>query len=120
MNSVPRFFNRFRTLFHREQRERDLRAGGVAPDAAHRAAVRELGNGAKLKQQSHEVILFRLEAVWHDLRFSTRQLERNPGFTTTAILMLALGIGSSVAIFAFADAALIKPLPYQSSDALLT
>src|SRR5271168_5350187 len=47
-----------------------------------------------------------------DLRFAFRQFKKNPGFTLTAILMLTIGIGASVAIFAFVDAALIKPLPY--------
>ena len=48
-----------------------------------------------------------------------RQLRRSPGFTVTAILMLALGIGASMAIFAFVDAALIKPLPYRDPNRLV-
>jgi macrolide transport system ATP-binding/permease protein len=54
-----------------------------------------------------------------DLRFTLRQLRKNPGFTSTAILMLALGICASVAIFAFVDAALLKPLPYRDPSRLL-
>ena len=54
-----------------------------------------------------------------DLRFALRQLKKNPGFGATAILMLALGIGASVAIFAFVDAALIKPLPYAEPNRLV-
>src|SRR5271154_3037947 len=54
-----------------------------------------------------------------DLRFAFRQFRKNPGFSLTAILMLALGIGASVAIFAFVDAALIKPLPYADSTRLV-
>ncbi len=47
-----------------------------------------------------------------DARFAIRQLRKNPGFACTSILILALGICASVAIFGFVDAALIKPLPY--------
>jgi macrolide transport system ATP-binding/permease protein len=54
-----------------------------------------------------------------DLRFAFRQFRKNPGFSLTAILMLALGIGASVAIFGFVDAALIKPLPYADSTRLV-
>jgi predicted permease len=55
----------------------------------------------------------------HDLRFAWRQLGKNPGFTATAILMLALGLCASVSIFAFVDAALIKPLPYRDAPRLV-
>lgn len=55
----------------------------------------------------------------NDLRFAFRQLRKNPGFTSTAVLMLALGMCASLAIFAFVDAALIKPLPYQNPSGLV-
>ena len=61
---------------------------------------------------------FRMESIVHDLRFALRQLRKNPGFTLTAIVTLALGICASVAIFAFVDAALIKPLPYPNPSRL--
>jgi macrolide transport system ATP-binding/permease protein len=105
--------------FHREQKERELREAGVAPEAAHHEAMREFGNPTRLKEQSYEVMGFRFETVWQDLHFALRQLRRSLGFTLTAILMLALGIGASVAIFAFVDAALIKPLPYKDPTRLV-
>jgi macrolide transport system ATP-binding/permease protein len=55
-----------------------------------------------------------LENFVQDTRFALRQLRKSPGFAATAIIMLAAGICASVAIFAFVDAALLKPLPYQS------
>ena len=55
----------------------------------------------------------------YDIRFAVRQLRKSPEFTITAVLMLALGIASSLAIFGFVDAALIKPLPYQNPKRLL-
>jgi len=100
--------------FHREQAERELISGGVPVEVARYAAKQQFGNATRLKERSHEVIGFSVETVMQDLRFAIRQLRRNPGFATTAILILALGIGASVAIFAFVDAALIKPLPYSN------
>ena len=54
-----------------------------------------------------------------DARFAIRQLRKNPGFACTSILILALGICASVAIFGFVDAALIKPLPYADPTRLV-
>jgi macrolide transport system ATP-binding/permease protein len=134
MDSIARFFKKIGMLlrrekfnseleeemsFHREQKEKELRDSGVAPEAAHYVAAREFGNPTRLKEQSYEVVGFRAETVWQDLQFAVRQLRRSPGFTLTAVLMLALGIGASVAIFAFVDAALIKPLPYQDPTRLV-
>jgi predicted permease len=53
-----------------------------------------------------------------DFRYALRQLRKNPGFAFTSILILALGICASVAIFGFVDAALLKPLPYPNSGRL--
>lgn len=63
------------------------------------------------------VILF--DNVLQDARFTIRQLRKSPGFTCTAIFTLALGMCASVAIFAFVDAALIKPLPYPNPARLV-
>jgi predicted permease len=105
--------------FHREQAVKDLIANGMTPQEARFAAAREFGNATRLKEQSHEVVGFGFETVVQDLRFSVRQLRKNPGFAATAILILALGMGASVAIFAFVDAALIKPLPYANPRRLV-
>jgi macrolide transport system ATP-binding/permease protein len=61
-----------------------------------------------------------IENTLQDLRFALRQLRKNPGFTATAIFILALGTCASVAIFAFVDAALLKPLPYRDPSRLVT
>src|SRR5580704_2455410 len=105
--------------FHREQKEREMRESGVGAEAAHRAATREFGNATRLKERSYEVMGFRFETIFQDLHFALRQLRCSPGFTLTAILMLALGIGASVAIFGFVDAALIRPLPYHDPTRLV-
>jgi macrolide transport system ATP-binding/permease protein len=54
-----------------------------------------------------------------DVRYALRQLRSNPGFATVSILVLALGMCASIAIFGFVDAALLKPLPYGDPDRLL-
>ena len=60
-----------------------------------------------------------MNGLFQDFRYSLRQLRKSPGFAATAILVLALGMSASVAIFAFVDAALIKPLPYANPDRLV-
>ena len=60
-----------------------------------------------------------MESFVQDLRFAIRQLQKSPGFAYTAICMVALGICANVAIFAFVDAALIKPLPYRDPSRLV-
>src|SRR5215469_17688379 len=116
--------NRFRNeldeeiAFHREQVEKEFIATGMSPERARSAAGRQLGNATLVKEQSHGEVGFTFESVLQDIRFALRQLRNNPGFALTAILILALGVASSVAIFAFVDAALIKPLPYMQSSRL--
>lgn len=60
-----------------------------------------------------------LETILRDLRFALRQLRRKPAFALTAVAVFALAIAGSTAIFAFVDAALVKPLPYRDPSRLL-
>lgn len=105
--------------FHREQAEKELLAQGMSPAAARTAAARQFGNVASLRETSHDVIAFRGETILQDIRFALRQLRKNPSFTLTAMLVLALGIGASVAIFGFVDSALLEPLPYANPTRLM-
>jgi macrolide transport system ATP-binding/permease protein len=105
--------------FHREQREKELRAEGMSAESAHYGAIQEFGNELQLKEQSREIVGFWFETVLQDFRFALRQLRKNPGFTGTAICVFAFGVCASVAIFAFVDAALIKPLPYANPNRLV-
>ncbi|HMI52171.1 MAG TPA: ABC transporter permease [Candidatus Saccharimonadales bacterium] len=105
--------------WHRDQKSQDLQSAGTSPDDAHHAARREFGNDLHLREQSQDVFSFWFETTLQDFRFALRQLRKNPGFALTAILMLALGLSVSVAIFAFVDGALLKPIPFKDPQQLL-
>ncbi len=105
---------------HIELEADDLEREGLSQGAARQKAKSEFGSVSMARERFY----LRGRAVWldslvRDARFAVRQLLKNPGFTVTAILVMALGIGASVAIFAFVDAALIKPLPYESPSRLV-
>jgi putative ABC transport system permease protein len=60
-----------------------------------------------------------MDTLVKDLRFAIRQFRNSPGFTMAAVLMLALGIGATTAIFSFVDAVLLKPLPFSHAERIL-
>ena len=97
----------------------NLRAG-MSQEEARRQAILKLGGVESTRQFCRErnSVPF-LENLLQDSRFAIRQLRKSPGFTCTAILVLALGMCASVAIFAFVDASLLKPLPYRDPNRLV-
>ena len=105
--------------FHRDQRANDFQANGLTPESARYAAEREFGNRLRIKEQSQEMVSFQFETAWQDIRYALRQLRKNPAFASITILILALGMCASISIFAFVDAALIKPLPYPNPTRLV-
>lgn len=135
MRQLRAWLIRFKGLFLKDARERELAdeleshlqmhvddniRAGMSPPEARRVAVMKLGGVEQAKEAYRDRgTIPLLESMVHDLRFTLRQLRKNPAFSVTAVAMVALGIGASVAIFAFVDAALIKPLPYQNPSRLL-
>jgi hypothetical protein len=61
-----------------------------------------------------------LDRMWADCRFAGRSLRREPGFMAVAVVSLALGIGANTAIFSFADAILLRPLPVSRPSEVLS
>lgn len=105
---------------HLELEADELKCEGLSEDEARRRAKVEFGNASVAQERFN----LRGRVAWldnlvRDTQFALRQLRRNPGFAVTAMLMLALGVGASVAIFAFVDAALIQPLPYVQPNRLV-
>lgn len=102
-------------LEEEEQRER-----GVAADEARFAARRAFGNETLIREQTREAWGWGwAERLGQDLRYALRQMARSPGFTVSAVLILALGIGASTAIFSLVNAALLEPLPFPQSNRLM-
>ena len=126
---------RLRTLFSRAAVEQDLDeelryhlerqieeeiAQGMSPEAARQAALRSFQDFEQRKEECRDLRGWNfIDNLTQDLRYTIRQLGKNAGFTTTAILILALGMCASIAIFAFVDAALLKPLPYRDPSRLV-
>jgi predicted permease len=106
--------------YHLDRQIEENIAIGMTRQDARRDALRSITDLEQRKEECRDMRGFNLiDHLLHDLRFAVRQLWKTPGFTGTAILMLALGMCASVAIFAFVDAALLKPLPYQNSSRLV-
>ena len=93
---------------------------GMSRKDALRAVRLERGSliGSKeiVRSASWESVV---ETLWQDLRFALRQLRRNPGFALAAILTLALGIGTTTAVFSVVDTVVLRPLSYADSSRLV-
>src|ERR1700749_2766373 len=124
-----------KNLAHKDQAEADLDAelhadaemladekiaGGMPAEKARREARLELGGADQVKQAVRDGRAgTHAERVWQDMRFGLRQLRRSPGFTVTALLILALGLGVTTAMYSVVYAVILKPLPFNRPDRLV-
>ena len=93
---------------------------GASREEARKEALMQLGGAEQARQAYRErATLPPLESFLQDVRFALRQMRRAPGFTMTAVLTLALGIGANAVIYTLVDSILLRPLPYARQDRLV-
>jgi macrolide transport system ATP-binding/permease protein len=107
--------------YHLQREIEENVAAGMSAGEARRAALLSMGGLERRKDECRDMRGLNLfDNLRGDVRFALRQLRKSPGFTVTAVLVLTLGIGASVATFGLVDATLLEPLPYRDSARLVS
>ncbi len=106
----------------------DLVREGWVPDEARREAERRFGDPARVGRRSQRILrrgdrrrgwaMF-LDQLRQDVRFARRTLLKAPGFTLVAVLILAVGIGASVAVFSMLKGLILRPMPFPEPDRIV-
>jgi len=106
--------------FHLDRQIAENIDSGMSAEEARFAALRLFGNPALLREQARATWTWNsLELLLRDVHYGVRTLVRTPGFAAIAILVIALGIGSNVALFTIVRSVLLKPLPFSEPDRLM-
>jgi putative ABC transport system permease protein len=105
---------------HLERYAEELERGGLSPEEARRRARLELGEPNEVAEELRDGrVSTAVENALLDLRFAARGLLRARGFTATAVLLVALGVGAATSVFTLFTRVLVRPLPYPAPERLV-
>ncbi len=113
---------------HLDLRARDYRTRGYSEEEARGLARRRFGDEALVRRECRRLLMvertkggrFPMSTLTRELRLGFRSLAKTPGPTAVILVTLALGIGANTAIFSVVEGVLLRPLPYENPDRLLS